>query len=111
MEIFNHTFVNAHIIGCSPVKKIDLLPHEKINNLTISEYYYQLDLYTTGGLHQFKSDVFTVDNIESDTVALSKESQNQNIKVNIWKEAADRYINFIESLNPSDYNIDIPGIH
>ena len=100
MEIFSHTFVNAHIIGCSPVQKIFMEGSDK-------NYYYKFDLYTTGGMHSFKSDFFYQQETSDDfTEALSKipDTLNQNIKVNIWKESADRYINFIESLNPSNYD-------
>lgn len=104
MEIFNHTFVNAHIIGCSPVKKIGVFDKGPIGG---DKHYYQLDLYTTGGLHQFKSEIF---NYCNEGQCSDEQKNSHNIKVNIWKEAADRYINFIESLNPSDYNNDMPGL-
>lgn len=89
MEIFNHTFVNAHIIGCSPVT-IKYVTGE-------AERFYQLELYTTGGLHVFKSEPFQNSPINDD-------EQQVKIKSDIWKENADRYINFIESLNPSNYD-------
>lgn len=103
MEIFSHTFVNAHIIGCSPVQKIFMEGSDK-------NYYYKFDLYTTGGMHSFKSDIFQViteSMIKVDRqrqVSLVEEIKNSNIKVDIWKKAADRYINFIESVNPSNYD-------
>ena len=101
MEIFSHTFVNAHIIGCSPVHKIDVNDN---NNLKLIKYYYQFDLYTTGGLHQFKSEIFNQIALLTPTQFIEEELKNHNIKVTIWKEAADTYINFIESLNPSNYD-------
>lgn len=100
MEIFSHTFINAHIVGCSPVKKI-----ESAANGT-EPFFYEFDLYTTGGLHTFKSEYFKDANKFQTLLSTEekKKIEHHNIKVNIWKEHADQRINLIESLNPSNYD-------
>ena len=96
MELFNHHFVNAHIIGCSPVKKIEITADKEM-------YYYQFELYTTGGLHKFNSE--TYNSASFDFYEEADNLKSHNDLVNTWKEVAERYINFIESLNPSNYDL------
>lgn len=100
MEIFSHTFINAHIIGCSPVEKIVLDADSKL-------VCFEFVLYTTGSTHRFRSDAFNEQTTSPNfTEAIAEIPGNieKISKASTWREAAENYINFIESINPTNYD-------